>query len=176
MDHSSSFRAIPPLPLQMPKGGGAVQQLVLIDRTAGSNIGDMSGGGGLSAAFDGNIDQAVGSAAQKASSSEAYVGKTLAAAKIFGRAIAYGANDSGFGSGDVEVTITVRGKAGAAPASFDDGTAIGSVTFTDTADATPQQIESSDLSNSWDHLWITISAGVTQAWRCAELVLYESLG
>lgn len=147
--------------------------LVLIDRTAGTNIGDMTGNGGLAAAFDGTTDAGTGSCATVGNTG-GYVGKTLASAKKFGRAIVYGSNTQGVaGNFNGTTTINIRGKNGAAPSSRTDGTIVGTLTFTDSADGTARQIETSDAATLWDHIFADIIPTGGNVTLCAELVLYE---
>jgi hypothetical protein len=140
-------------------GSSALKSNVLIDRTLGTNIGDLTAGGGLAAAFDGVTNQALAACATKVASTDAYIGKTLAAPRAFGQAIVYGSNDAGFYNGTTSVTITVFGKQGAAPANSLDGTALGTTgSFTDTADESAgRTITSTNTSTLWDHLWVRIS-------------------
>lgn len=154
-----------------------VPELVLIDRTSGTNIGNMTTGGGLAAAFDGNTSQAsgVGARMAAASGSAAYVGKTLATPRVFGSATVYGSNDNGYtGGGSLTITLTMYGKNGAAPSSPTDGTIIGTLAgFTNTSGTNDKTISSSDLSTTWDHLWINIDAsGANTNLYAAELQLY----
>lgn len=162
---------------QMLIAGGKRQ--VLIDRTLGTNIGDMTGNGGLAAAFDGNANQGAIDCAVKSSDAFGYVGKTLAAPSVFAKATVHGSNNQGFinivGRG---VTLTMRGKQGAAPSTALDGTSIGSVSFNEGADESAgREITSTDLSTAWDHIWVRITyAGGTPTptnARVGELVLYE---
>lgn len=151
---------------------------VLIDRTAGTNIGNMTGNGGLAAAFDGTTTQVLVSCAALGATS-GYVGKTLASAKRFGRAIVYGSSGAGFkNSSNPSITLNIRGKSGTAPSSATDGTIVGTLTFTDTADESAgRTIESTDYVNSWDHLFVEITSGPgTETQGIAEVVLYEWLG
>ncbi len=69
----------------------------LISQGAGTVIGDMTLGGGNSAAFDGTTSQAFGSGARK-NSSPAYVGKDWGSGndRIIGRYKVYGSSDNGF--------------------------------------------------------------------------------
>lgn len=147
--------------------------MALIDRTLGTNIGDLTGTGGLAAAFDGVTTQAAAACATKFSDQRAYVGKTLAAAVKFARATIYGASDTGFCGGvNPSVTINIRGKQGAAPSSGTNGTIIGTLTFTDTADESAGRIiTSTDIATEWDHLWAELSTASSANWRVAELVL-----
>ena len=110
--------------------------LTLVDKASGTAIGDMTGNGGLAACFDGTTSQnTVASAIKSSTSNPAYVGKTFSANKVFGKALIYGSNDQGFkGLSSPSVTINIRGKTGAAPSTWSDGTVIRTVTFTDTND------------------------------------------
>lgn len=144
--------------------------VIVIDRTLGTNIGDMTSNGGLAAAFDGVTSQATTACARKTSAG--YIGKTLDRARRFGGATIYGSNDAGFevgGSGSQ--TINIRGKNGAAPSSRTDGTVIGTVTFSDTADESAgRNITSTDTATRYDHIFAEIINGNP---ACAELVLRE---
>lgn len=150
----------------------------LIDRTAGTNIGSMTNGGGLAAAFDGTTSQAnAACAVSPGSVGGGYVGKTLAAAKYIEQAIVYASNDNGFdgssGSGNT-ITITLYGKAGSAPATATDGTALDSTSFTDTDAIGSKTLISGNQSMLYDHVWVRIQTSHgTAATYCAELVLYE---
>lgn len=149
--------------------------LVLIDRTTGTNIGDCTTNGGLSAAFDGNTSQVFNSSATRQSATTAYVGKTLAASRTFGQAICFGSTNNGYkGGSDPTVTLTMWGKQGTAPASVTDGTNLGSISFTDqTNESTGRTISSNDLSTIWDHLWLGVAAaGAGGAISVSELQLY----
>lgn len=151
--------------------------LTLIDRTAGTNIGNMTVNGGLAAAFDGTTSQARLSCATISVSNSGYVGKTLAANKIFGQAIIYGSNDQGFiRTDDVSTTINIRGKTGAAPSSATDGTIIGTLSFTDTSnESAGRTITSTDTTSLWAHIFAEVinNAASGRDIHVAELVLYE---
>lgn len=154
-------------------GGGP--DFVLIDRTAGTNIGDMTAFGGLAAAFDGVTVQG-GTACARLSGTDGYVGKTLAAARTFGKALVYGSNTAGFdtSAGVSTITLNIYGKNGVAPSSRSDGTLLGTLSFTDTSnESAGRQIDSTDLSTTWDHLWVHVNTttGAVSV-LCAELQLY----
>jgi len=149
-----------------------------IDRTAGSNIGDLIEFGGLSAAFDGVTSAAANQNAAITSGRNAWVGKTLAAPAAISHVYVYGSNNQGFVYAiNPTVTITLYGKTGAAPSSGTDGTPLGAITFTDTAnESAGRKIDSSDLSTEWDHVWIYISHnGAANAINCAELQLFSGV-
>ena len=147
---------------------------VLVDRTAGTNIGDMTGGGGLAAAFDGTKSQVSTACAYNASAA-GYVGKTHAAAKIISHVVVYGANNNGYVfTVNPAMTITLYGKNGAAPASATDGTSLGSISFTDATDESAgRTIISIDQGTAWLHNWVYINDGAADAHICAELEIYE---
>lgn len=152
--------------------------LVLIDRTLGTAFGDMTGNGNLAASFDGVTNTIKTSCSRSAGAtvSNSFIGKTLAAPKIFGQAKLYAANDDGFvQSIDPTVTINIRGKNGAAPASNTDGTIVGTLVFTDTANESGgRTVTSTDLVTVWDHLFADISHnGVANRMTCAEVELWE---
>jgi hypothetical protein len=142
--------------------------------TGGTNIGNATINGGLAAAFDGTTNQDSSVAAISASAS-GYVGKTISK-RVFSATV-YGCNDRGYVvSADPSVTITLYGKTGAAPANGTDGTALGSVTFTDTANESgnPRSMTSSDTETLWDHTWVdVVSSGTSIA--IAEVQIYESV-
>lgn len=149
---------------------------ILIDRTAGTNIGDMTGDGGLAAAFDGDTTQDETACAGGPSGNDCYIGKTLASAKRFGKAVIYGSNDQGFMRlTNPSITINIRGKQGAVPIGRADGTVIGTATFTDTSDESAgRTITSTDGVTFWDHIWAEViqNSGNNQH-LVAELELYE---
>lgn len=148
---------------------------VLIDRTAGTNIGDMTSNGGLAAAFDGVTNQASAACAVGSSSANRFVGKTLASAKKFGKATVYGSNNSGYiSAADPSVTVRIYGKSGVAPVNDQDGTILGTISFTDTTnESVGRDITSTDTSTSWDHMWVRVTTSAASTKIVAELVLYE---
>lgn len=147
----------------------------LIDRTTGTNIGDMTANAGLAAAFDGVTNQPDENSAEKgggvASSGSAYIGKTMAVPTAIESVHVYGTSDHGYAQGaDPSITITLFGKQGSAPANSGDGTVLGSSTFTD-APGDNRVINSSDTATYWNHVWIRITHtdGTPRDLQCAEL-------
>src|SRR5262245_56130332 len=129
---------------------------VLIDRTAGCNIGNMTVSGGLAASFDGDANQA-GGFSSRFNGSDGDVGKTLAAAKVIGKCVCTGTNDAQeFASGvGQDITLNLYGKDGTAPSSHNDGTLLGTLTYTKTGEISPvKTVTSTDLVNNWDHVWV----------------------
>lgn len=147
----------------------------LVDRTAGTAIGDMTANGGLAGAFDGTTNQDSGACAAKGANA-GYVGKTWATAKIFNDATLYGSNNGGFtAAGGASRTINIRGKNGTAPSGPTDGTIIGTVTFSDVSNGSGgQAVASTDQSTAWLH-WIVEINGLIAELFCAEIVWNELL-
>lgn len=159
-----------------PVSGPPPKGFVLIDRTAGTNIGDMTVNGGLAQAFNGTTSVASSNCAL-VTAAGGYVGKTLATGRVFGKAIIYGANDAGFDTrpvADTSVTLRIYGKNGTAPANKTDGTLLGTLgPFTDqTNESAGRQVDSTDLVTAWDHLWVRVEGDPGQFALCAELQLY----
>lgn len=147
--------------------------------TGGTNIGNMTAAGGLAAAFDGTTNQAQGSSARRDSVTNAYCGKTPASAKRVFKSISYGSNNHGyFVLANTTCDLALYGKTGAAPANGTDGTLLGTLSFTDTADESgnPREIVSSDKETLWDHIWLYISErGTSGNVSLAELQIYEAV-
>lgn len=148
-----------------------------ISQAAGTNIGNMTEVGGLAAAFDGNASQINTSCAGRTDAGintfSSYVGKTHTSA--VSKVEVSGSNSHGYGfSGTPSITIRLYGKQGSAPANATDGTELGSITFTDTADeSAARTITSSDLNTVWDHRWVTVAANAnTAGFYFAEVVFY----
>lgn len=148
-----------------------------IDRTLGTNIGNMTSGGGLAAAFDGTQNQAGGASARTAGSvTSSYVGKTGAAASIISKCTAHGSNNVSYNdSGAVSITLELYGKTGSAPASATDGTMLGSITFTQSAtdESAGRDITSSDTATLWDHWWLRVTCGSSNNQTCAEARFFQ---
>jgi hypothetical protein len=140
---------------------------------ASAYIGDMVNGGGLNDAFDGDVTENAASGAALTSGTVAYVGVTFAADTAVRSCVVYGSDDAGFVSAiNPTVTITLYGKTGAAPANYaTEGTSIGSVSFTDTADESAgRTITMTDTVSEWDHVWVGIAHnGAANQINCAEV-------
>lgn len=167
-----------PFPIFRP--GGKV--LVAIPQGDGTNIGDLTGNGGLAAAFDGNTNQSYSASAYKypvGVSSGAFAGKTYSTAKQYGRAVVTPANgtSSSYWSNSYTTethTIRIRGKTGSAPASHSDGTSLGTAAVTNNA-TTSADITITD-TNTYEHVWAVIETSGSFAGSAlflAEIVFYE---
>lgn len=149
---------------------------VLIDRTLGTNIGNMTLNGGLAAAFDGTTNQTAASVARTSGTSTGYVGKTLATPAPVERAVVHGSNSNGYAfTVNSATTVTLYGKQGAAPSSGTDGQVLGTISFTDTSnESTGRTITSTDAETVWDHVWVYVDCPTEPtAVYVGELVLYR---
>lgn len=145
---------------------------------ASAYIGDMTDGGGLNDAFDGDVTENAASGAAKTSATTAYVGVTFATATRIKAAKVHGSDDAGFISGaNDNVTFTLYGKTGAAPSTSTDGTEIGTIAAA--ADTTNESAGRSftitDSTTEWLHVWCKIDqAGSAAQLNIAELALTTS--
>ena len=151
---------------------------VLIDRTLGTNIGDLSSNGGLAAAFDGNTNQAAAACAVNNSSGLGHVGKTLAAPAVFSNIVVHGSNNEGYiNAPAVNAVLTLRGKQGVAPADRTDGTLLASsgAILHQADESAERTLQSSDTTTAWDHVWVqtAYSGGSASSFRIAEIAMYE---
>ncbi len=134
----------------------------LIDRTTGTNIGDMTGNAGLAAAFDGILNQLNAACASKGSvaggTGTAYCGKTFAQPTALDFVDCFGASDDGYVNNvDTQVILTLFGKQGAAPANVNDGTQLAQITFTETPPETgARRLTTTDKLTYWNHAWVRL--------------------
>lgn len=151
--------------------GGGKSIVTLFDRTTGTNIGNMTSGGGLAAGFDGTNSQ-VHSSSPLFGGQVGWIGKTFPQRNPISRVEVYPTSDFGYiNNFDTSVTISLYGKAGSAPASATDGVLLGSTTFTDTTTG-PQTVSSSNTSTEFDHCWVAIDTGVVDIAHASELIIY----
>lgn len=158
------------------KYGGASDG-ILIATTFGSNIGDMTGGNGINAAFDGNTitDVTASSYQGSAGTTFGYVGKNATSSpKAVEKVTCYGAASFGFAGGASvpNVTIDLYAKNGSAPTGPTDGTLLGSSgPFADSNGAVVT-VNSSDTSTTWDYFGVAITPAADFAF-IAEAMFYE---
>jgi hypothetical protein len=130
-----------------------------IAQATGTAIGDMIANGGLAAAFDGVTNQSTTAGATKnPTSGSSYVGKNYSAApQKIAKAIVYGSNGSGFFNIDAPIVLALYGKNGSAPATYNDGIVLGSITFTDTGnESAGRTLVSNDMATLWDYVWVAV--------------------
>lgn len=146
----------------------------LVDRTTGTNIGNMTLNGGLAAAFDGVTNAAAGSCASF--SDAGYCGKTYGTGKVVYSVQVHGSNDFGYTTGGaVSVAISLFGKNGT-PANATDGTLIGAISFTNLSnESAPRAIISTDNANAYTSIWVQIDPALTFNSLLAELAITELL-
>lgn len=146
----------------------------LVDRTTGTNIGNMTLGGDLAAAFDGNTSHT--HAAGALLGGTGYVGKSYVTGKRITKIFTHsssnlGWTDNGAGTYSGNVTLSLYAKNGS-PSSSTDGTLLGSETFVDTNGSTQTRtIMSNDTTTTYTHVWLRISG--SENTYCAELAIYE---
>jgi hypothetical protein len=142
--------------------------------SGGTNIGNMTGLGGLAAAFDGTTNKARSSCAYIANAT-GYVGKTFGTGKRVEHVVAYPSNDNGFQhdnqSGET-YSLTLYGKQGTAPSNATNGTSLGTASGSDNSPVAAATITSSDQSTLWDHCWLTITPSPNSDTQCAQLQIY----
>lgn len=140
-------------------GGLAGGRGPLVDiTTGGTNIGNLTINGGLAALFNNVNPATVANSAALGTATSAWGGKTFAAPTIVEQATAYGSSDNGFvfGAGAANVTVTLYGKQGAAPANGTNGTVLGTAGPTADAVNLAMNIVSTDQNTAWDHSWINV--------------------
>lgn len=148
----------------------------MISQGTGSQITNF--GTQASAMFDGTTNQASNNCSIRTGSpTSAYGGKNYSASpQSIGSVKVYGSNDEGYINGAApSVTITLYGKNGGAPSGGTDGTSLGSITFSDTAnESTGRTITSSDTTTAWDYVWVNIvPASGTANILLGELEIYQ---
>jgi hypothetical protein len=151
----------------------------LISQGTGTAIGDMTAGGGLAAAFDGNANQAMLASAHRAAVN-GYVGKNYSSdPKRIGQVKATAANNNGFGgSTSHNISITIYGKNGGAPSNGTDGTSLGTTGTITVTGSQVVTIVSTDSATSWDYVWayvVNVSAAAFVAVCELEFYLNDTI-
>lgn len=123
---------------------------------AGSNIGDMTGGGGLAAAFDANY-----STVATKNGTFGYVGRSLTTPSAINRiSVACIATGYGLFGGDAVATLELYAKTGGAPVNSTDGTLLDRVSLRDPDVASAVLLVSSDPTTVFAHVWVRVSSAV----------------
>jgi len=144
-------------------------------KAVGSAIGNLTGGGGLAAAFNGVGDTYLNSA-RNSGTTPRYIGRTVSGRRVF-CAIINPSTDQGFiQNADPSVTISLYGKTGSAPANATDGTLLGSETFTDINVNIPRSVVAgaTNIATAWDHIWIHVLGDGTNNIAVGELDFLEA--
>ncbi|MBO6549703.1 MAG: DUF2793 domain-containing protein [Rhizobiales bacterium] len=146
-----------------------------ISNSFGSVIGDMTGGSGLQAPFDGvnSTDNTATAYQGTAGTTFGYIGKNATSSpKKISQVVCYGAVSYGYAGGSPNITIDLYGKNGTAPSGPTDGSLLGtSSQFLNSAGAIVT-INSSDTNTNWDFFWVTITPTSDFA-HVAEVMFYE---
>lgn len=147
-----------------------------IPQGTGTPVGNMTSGGGLAAAFDGNTNQNNANSAYAGATATGYIGKNWGAGndKVITGFKAWGSNNLGFESGTNSVTIRLIGHTSNDPGA---GTDLGSITFTDTEDNTVREkLSGLTTSTAYQYHWLKIetSSAVFDT-ICAEAQFFEDI-
>jgi hypothetical protein len=148
--------------------------------TYGTAIGDYTGNGGLSAAYDGTTDQsAAAGAAKNSSATSAYIGDDAGAAsshKINGVKL-WGSNNAGYTSGTTNFDVELYGS-NSAPSNSTDGTLIVTLESNHTGGNVTDPLDYTS-SPTWTPVayrynWVTITrVSGSDLFYMAEIELYE---
>lgn len=161
-------------------GVGTITSTVDIGQGVGAVFGDMTGGGGIGSVFDGITNQSgLASAISPTSIANGYVGKNFSSGSAFRivSARVHGPNDGGYVNGINPTTvITLYGKT-SAPSSGTDGTALGTISFTDTNnESAARTITSSDNVSHWYYVWLYIQSATSPAFVAISEAIFTTVG
>jgi hypothetical protein len=151
----------------------------LITWTSPTNIGDLTGAGGLAAAFDGVTNQALASSARKSSANPGWIGRYKSGApKTVTRVKVYGPNNGRI-SGDLSSTtgtIKIYGKATGQATNSTDGVLLYSGTFNDGTSAVID-INSGITAQASESVFVRIDFGASTTFdvNVAEVEFYEGV-
>jgi hypothetical protein len=135
-----------------------------------TKIGNLTGGGGLAAAFDGNTNQATGSAAFDPSGNrDGTVGLSLGTARIISKVITTGTNDTG-GYYDSAISLTIYLEGSQDNSSW---TALGNSGASASAASQQRTITSTDQSTAWLYVRVRIGSPGPGQTRIAEAQFFE---
>lgn len=150
---------------------------VVLDRTLGTPIGNMTVGGGLAAAFDGVTAQTrVQSAAHPTNGSDGFVGKDwgVGVTRVVTGVVIYGSSDSGLLEIiDPLLSCQVRGHS-AAPTLGTEGTLLKAFTVQDAAGVTHSELTNFTAA-AFRYVWLWIDNSGASALQVAELQFYQTL-
>lgn len=152
--------------------GFAEQQ---VGQATGTPIGNMTGNGGLAAAFDGDTTENASNSAEGQAASGYYIGKTYSPGKRISRCLIWPSTDSAWAfGGATQITLALYGKAGTAPSTATDGTLLGSITVNNTTIGV-REILSTDKVTTYDHAWVAVTANGGTRTYMAEMIVYEQI-
>lgn len=120
----------------------------------GSTFGSLTQGGGLAAGFDGVNPQAYNTGPGYdglAVNANSYIGKSFASAQPIAKIIVYGTTSYGFCHNAGETVVLDMYARNGTPANATDGTFLGTLSFTETMDASGKTVNAS--GGSYNHVW-----------------------
>ncbi|KKM01089.1 hypothetical protein LCGC14_1797920, partial [marine sediment metagenome] len=182
--NNANYVAMESLGADVMIGGknGVAQILIAQDEGLDTTIGDMTAGGNLAGAFDGNNDQNGEGGAQKTGATEAFIGKDWGEnnERILTGFKAWGSNDNGFvGGANPTVTIELQGSTDNFSSSIVD---LGNTSDTDGGISSPGKLiqKLSGITTTtafrYHRLKITQGGGGSVSFFCAECEFYQTGG
>lgn len=148
----------------------------MIAASTGTNIGNMTGNGGLAAAFDSVTNQLSGNCANSPGAFGS-VGKDYGGSpQRVSRVRIFGSSNVGFyNSTNHALELRLYGSQVAPNASFDNGVELGRITFTDTDnESAGRDIFSNDAQTAWTYVWVLIKIALAPSGiLCGELQVFQ---
>jgi hypothetical protein len=141
-----------------PPGAGLVQ--VPINQNDGTAIGNATGNGGLTAAYDGDFGKTWDKSPTGDSPLGVFIGKSFPTKRLFSGIRVRLSSDLGF-NGDIGVqrTCTVFGTSDpdpTKPTTPTDGTQLSTFTVTDTKELDKLVVTGFDTTTKYDRVWVTL--------------------
>lgn len=154
--------------------GGSGTQIAQGD---GTPIGGMSGGGGLSAGYDGNNNQAAVACATEASVTVARIGKDYGSGteRVVTGMKTWGANDDGYSSANPTIDLVLKASNTDPTGTGWTGDTIGTIAqFSDGATALPKETLDNANAMAYRYVWCEITGGSSSTLNMAEVEFYEA--
>jgi hypothetical protein len=125
----------------------------LIPQATGSAFGNMTSGGGLSKAFDGDTSASLGIEQATRFATTAYIGKNYSGSpKSVGSVKVYGSSDVGIEDAGSQTTVNLRASQ-TLPASRSDGTLLGTSGEVGDPGGVVVTVTSTDQVTEWNYIW-----------------------
>lgn len=154
--------------------GGSGTQIAQGD---GTPIGGMTGGGGLSAGYDGNNNQAAVACATEASVTVARIGKDYGSGteRVVTGMKTWGANDDGYSSSNPTIDLVLKASNTDPTGTGWTGDTIGTIAqFSDGATALPKETLDNANATAYRYVWCEITGGSSSTLNMAEVEFYEA--
>lgn len=148
--------------------------MALWDRTQGTNIGNMTGGGGIAAAWNGTVSQLAAASAQGAAGVGLdWIGKTFGSPQIPALVVCKAPSDWYFAGNQGLIDLELWVKNGTAPSNSTDGQQISVLGQNHPVGLGETRLTwSIDEVNEWDHFWIRVNNVVNATTYMGEMSLY----